>query len=90
MAIDTREKRASAGAWFLDMLAPNPDSAISAADRLQISGLYSGIAAASPTQAVARPCRQYDVAEETRSLALDDEDRTITIAAETRTKTVSC
>lgn len=46
MAIDTANKRASAIGLPTFRLAPIPDGTIDAADRLQIAGLYRGIAAA--------------------------------------------
>lgn len=45
MAIDTRDKRASAIGLPTFWIAPIPDGTIDAADRLQIAGLYRGIAA---------------------------------------------
>lgn len=47
MAIDTRDKRASAIGLPTFWIAPIPDGTIDAADRLQIAGLYRGIAAVS-------------------------------------------
>ena len=46
MAIDSRNKRASAGACGLVFLValPTPDSTIDAADRAHSAGFYSGIA----------------------------------------------
>lgn len=46
MAIDTRDKRASALARRLGFLVigPTPDGAFSAADRAHLAGLYRGIA----------------------------------------------
>lgn len=51
MAIDTRDKRASAGACALVWLValPTPDSTISAADRAHSAGFYAGIAAGTPS-----------------------------------------
>lgn len=49
MALDTRNKRASAigaGLAFLVML-PAPDGTVAAADRIHATGLYAGIAAAT-------------------------------------------
>jgi len=46
MAIDTRNKRASCLADGLESLsvAPDPNGAVSAADRLQLAWLYAGLA----------------------------------------------
>jgi hypothetical protein len=51
MAIDTRDKRASAVGVGLAVLSllPTANSAVSAADRLFFSWLYAGIAAAAPS-----------------------------------------
>lgn len=51
MAIDTREKRASAAALLLPWMVmfPLPDGTIGATDRIQIVGLYSGFEAEAPT-----------------------------------------
>lgn len=45
MAIDTRERRASAGACGLLglVIPPIPDGTIGAGDRLQLLGMYAGI-----------------------------------------------
>ena len=53
MALDTRDKRASALGIDLKWLHvyPNPDGAISQLDRQQIAGKYSGIAAAGGSTA---------------------------------------
>lgn len=60
MAIDSRDKRASASALIYGMPrfagpAPTPDGTISAADRMHITGFYRGIAAAAPAVAVIAP-----------------------------------
>lgn len=57
MAIDTRDKRASALGRGLRFLAifPAPDGTIDAGDRLQIVGLYRGIAAAAVAAYVPPP-----------------------------------
>ena len=59
MAIDSRDKRASASSSIYGMprfggVAPTPDGTISAADRMHITGFYRGIAAASPVLALRR------------------------------------
>lgn len=46
MSIDTLEKRASTPNFFLSTVLPLPDGDISAADRIQTGGEYSGIPAA--------------------------------------------
>lgn len=50
MAIDSRNKRASAGACGLVFLValPTPDGTIGAADRVHSAGFYSGIAVEAP------------------------------------------
>lgn len=48
MAVDTEDKRRSAGSLLWMQHLPVPDGAISAADRRQVSGLYSGIATGIP------------------------------------------
>lgn len=47
MALDTRNKRASAFGWGLAccLVLPNPDGTIDAADRQQVALCYAGIAA---------------------------------------------
>ncbi len=47
MAIDTRDKRASAGSLLWLATLPDPDGTIDAGDRLQVAGLYRGIAASA-------------------------------------------
>lgn len=47
MAVDTENKRRSAASLPTIVIAPEPDSAISAADRIHIVGYYSGIIAAA-------------------------------------------
>lgn len=49
MALDTRDKRASA---ILGRTLPGPDGTIDAADRLHVAGLYRGIAADEPESVV--------------------------------------
>ena len=53
MAIDTRDKMASAGWRFPANLLPNPDgdTSLGAADRLHMAGFYSGILASGAFQA---------------------------------------
>jgi hypothetical protein len=48
MAIDSRNKRSSAGSMLFINHAPLPDGTIGAADRRQVSGFYAGIAATGP------------------------------------------
>lgn len=48
MGIDNREKRASSPNFWLYTIHPEPDGDISAADRIQVGGEYSGISAAWP------------------------------------------
>lgn len=47
MAIDTRDKRFSAGSLLWLATLPDPDGTIDAGDRLQWAGLYRGIAASA-------------------------------------------
>lgn len=56
MALDTRNKRASAIGYDMPFLHvyPNPDGAITALDRQQIAWKYSGIAASPPTPGTRR------------------------------------
>ncbi len=46
MAIDTADKRGSAGSLLGLEVLPTPDGTVGDADRLQTAGLYSGISAA--------------------------------------------
>jgi hypothetical protein len=57
MAVDTRNKRASVLGFALVALVvlPAPNGSVSAADRLQVSASYAGIAADSPTPGVVTP-----------------------------------
>ena len=57
MAINTRDRRASAGACGLVMLValPIPDSTISAADRAHSAGFYAGIAVVVPSPDIGPP-----------------------------------
>lgn len=55
MAIDSEDKRASAGGFFGLTIMPKGDGTINAADRLQVAGLYRGFAAAAPTAVVSGP-----------------------------------
>jgi len=48
MAIDNADKRASASSYFLTNPCPAPDGDVDGADRLQVTGLYCGIAASAP------------------------------------------
>lgn len=52
MAIDTEDKRRSAGSLLWMQHLPVPDGAIGTADRRQVSGLYSGIATDPPAAGV--------------------------------------
>jgi hypothetical protein len=47
MAVDSRNKRASASGMPWMPIAPTPDGTIGAADRAQISGYYAGISLGS-------------------------------------------
>ena len=47
MAIDTRDKRASAGGLHWDFVAPDPDGSFNQGDRQQYGGTYRGILAIS-------------------------------------------
>ena len=55
MAIDSQDKRASAGSLLGLELLPLADGTVGASDRLQVAGVYAGIAAAAPTAAVHGP-----------------------------------
>lgn len=48
MAVDTRNKRASACAVHWQPLSPLPDGSIGDADRQQLAGVYSGLVAIAP------------------------------------------
>ncbi len=48
MAIDTADKRSSAGSLLGWEILPIPDGTIGVADRLHVAGLYRGIAADAP------------------------------------------
>ena len=55
MAIDSRNKRASAGSLLGLELLPLADGTVGVPDRLQVAGLYAGIAAAMPLVIVYGP-----------------------------------
>ena len=48
MAVDSKDKRASATHLPWMVIAPTPDGTIDAEDREQISGYYAGITPGSP------------------------------------------
>ena len=48
MAIDTRDKRASATNFILTRMVPLADGGLNQADREQVAGFYCGIAAGVP------------------------------------------
>lgn len=48
VAIDTANRRNSAGQFMLTVSLPAPDGTIDAPDRLHTAWLYSGIAASAP------------------------------------------
>ena len=71
MAINTRDRRASAGACGLVMLValPIPDGTIGAADRAHSAGFYAGIALDAPVSLVAVPDSTIQPPAQVRSLA---------------------
>ena len=54
MAIDTENKRRSAGSHFSTTVYPIPDTIIDAGDRRQVAWLYRAFVAAKPAVAIIR------------------------------------
>ena len=76
MAIDTRNRRASAGACGLVMLValPIPDGTIGAADRAHSAGFYAGIALDAPVSLVAVPDSTIQLHGQVRALSPQTQD----------------
>lgn len=82
MAIDTEDKRRSAGCHPALSVLPVPNSDIDQGDRQQVAWMYRGIAAGVPS--VATPGNTILVLEEDRTIRVY-EDRTIAVLEEDRT-----
>jgi hypothetical protein len=84
VAIDTAAKRASCVGLALLFLrtGARPDASdLSAAQRLHAEGLYSGIAADSPTVVLAPASRTAYVEPEARTVYVPPETRTVYVEA---------
>ena len=73
MAINTRDRRASAGACGLVMLValPTPDSTIGAADRAHSAGFYAGISVGAVASLDAVPGFTIVLSERKTSITVD-------------------
>ena len=81
--MDTRNKRASALGRSLRSLVyfPDPDGALSVADRLQISGLYAGINVILITLS---QYRIFRVDKDNRTLSISEDNRVFSVDEDSR------